>query len=170
MITRTDIEKYFLAEKQESLIFLILGIVAIVIALIAIFYIKTSVWKGAAIPLIVLGIIQVAVGYVVYSRSDEQRVSNVYAIDMNPDKLIKEEIPRMQKVTKNFTIYKWTEIGLIMVGVGLFVAYSNQPEKALLYGVGLALIVQGIILFTADLIAAKRADIYLQQLETLQKR
>src|SRR5690349_13072557 len=110
MISRTDIEKYFLAEKQAGLIFLILGIAAIIVALIAILTIKTNVWKGAAIPLIIFGVIQAAAGYVVYSRSDEQRISNVYAVDMNPDKLTKEEIPRMQKVTKNFPIYKWIEV------------------------------------------------------------
>ncbi len=169
MITRTDIEKYFLAEKQESLILLVLGIVAIIVALVAIFAIKTSIWKGVAIPLIVLGMIQAAVGYVIYNRSDEQRVSNVYAVDMNPDKLIKEEIPRMQKVAKNFTIYKWAEVALIAVGIALFFMYKSRPEKALLYGVGLALIIQGIVLLTADFIAAKRADNYLRQLQTLQQ-
>lgn len=169
MISRTDIEKYFLAEKQAGLIFLILGIVAVIVALIAIFTIKTNVWKGAAIPLIILGIIQAAVGYAVYNKSDEQRVSNVYAVDMNPDKLIKDEIPRMQKVTKNFTIYKWAEVALIVAGIILFVAYRTRPEKALLYGLGLALIIQGIILLAADVFASKRADVYLQQLQTLQK-
>lgn len=169
MISRTDIEKYFLAEKQAGLIFLILGIAAIIVALIAILTIKTNVWKGAAIPLIIFGVIQAAAGYVVYSRSDEQRISNVYAVDMNPDKLTKEEIPRMQKVTKNFPIYKWIEVTLIIAGIALFIAYRSRPEKALLYGLGLALIIQGIILLTADFIASKRADTYLQQLQTLLK-
>ena len=34
MFTKTDIEKYFNAEKNESLLFIILGIIAIVLALV----------------------------------------------------------------------------------------------------------------------------------------
>jgi drug/metabolite transporter (DMT)-like permease len=169
MISRADIEKYFLAEKQAGMLFLILGVVAVLVALIGIFAIKTSVWKGAAIPLIALGIIEAAIGYTIYSRSDEQRISNVYAIDMNPDKLVNQEIPRMQKVNKNFPIYKWAEIVVFVAGAILVFVYRSQPDKQFLYGLGFALAIEAVLLFAADTIAAKRAGNYYQQLQTLQK-
>ena len=56
MFTKTNIEKYFVAEKQESLLFVIFGIAAIVLALVGLFYWKTQFWKGASIPLNVQGI------------------------------------------------------------------------------------------------------------------
>ena len=55
MLTKADIEKYFIAEKQESLVFLVIGIAAILLALIFYFAVKTQVFRGAAMPLLVLG-------------------------------------------------------------------------------------------------------------------
>ena len=51
MLSKADIEKYFIAEKQESLVFLVIGMAAILLALIFYFTVKTQVYRGAAIPL-----------------------------------------------------------------------------------------------------------------------
>ena len=92
------IYKYFLAEKQESLLFLIVGIAAIALALVFYFFIKTnpSFFKGAAIPLLAIGILQCIVGYTVYSRSDRQKTDIAYNIGVDPVSFTKqEELPRM---------------------------------------------------------------------------
>ena len=47
MLTKADIEKYFIAEKQESLVFLVIGIAAIVLALIFYFTVKTQSLPGS---------------------------------------------------------------------------------------------------------------------------
>ena len=67
------IYKYFIAEKQESLLFLIIGILAILLAIVFWFFIKSSpsFFKGAAIPLLAIGLIQLVVDYTVYSRTDK---------------------------------------------------------------------------------------------------
>lgn len=51
------IYKYFTAEKQETLLFLIVGIIAIGLAIICWFFIKSNpaFLKGAAFPLLALG-------------------------------------------------------------------------------------------------------------------
>src|SRR5271170_5936413 len=102
MFTKADIEKYFLAEKQESLAFLVVRIIAILLAAGFFFLWKTNFAKGAAVPLLIIGLIQVVVGYTVYARSDNQRIDNVYACDMNPNKLKKDELPRIKRVNKDF--------------------------------------------------------------------
>ena len=63
MFTKADIEKYFVAEKHESLLFLIVGLAAVLLALIFYFGVKTQIGRGAAIPLLIFGLIQAAVGY-----------------------------------------------------------------------------------------------------------
>src|SRR5437762_4412597 len=98
MFSKQDIEKYFLAEKQLGLLFIVVGAVAIVLAIIFFFLLKTSFYKGAAIPLLVIGLIQLIAGTTVYKRSDNDRIRNVYAYDMNPGQLKNEELPRMQAV------------------------------------------------------------------------
>ncbi len=62
MLTKVDIERYFIAEKHESLVFLVIGIIAILLATLFHFSIKTQVYKGAAFPLLVLGLIQAVAG------------------------------------------------------------------------------------------------------------
>ena len=111
MITKTDIEKYFIAEKQESLLFIGIGIAAIILAALGLFLWKTQCWKGAAVPLVAIALLQIIVGYTVYSRSDDQRIDAVYKLDMNPQELIHKEIPRMETVNKNFLIYRWVQKG-----------------------------------------------------------
>ena len=52
MLTKADIEKYFIAEKHESLVFLVIGIAVIILALIFYFTAKTQIYRGAACRLL----------------------------------------------------------------------------------------------------------------------
>jgi hypothetical protein len=165
MLTKAEIEKYFIAEKQESLVFLVIGIAAIVVALILYFMVKTQVCRGAAIPLLILGLIQAVAGYTVYIRSDDQRVSQVYAFDMNPDQLKTVELTRMRKVNTNFTIYRWVEIAAIITGILLIILFRDPVGKIFWMGFGITLMLMAAELFTADFIAEKRAVKYTSLLE-----
>jgi hypothetical protein len=170
MLTKADIEKYFIAEKHESLVFLVVGIIAIGVALIFYFVVKTQICRGAALPLLILGLIQAVAGYAVYIRSDDQRISQVYAYDMNPDQLKTVELTRMRKVKTNFLIYRWIEIGSIVVGILLFILFRQQVEKTFWVGFGFALTIMAAELFMADFIAEKRAFYYTSQLEEFNKK
>jgi Mg2+/citrate symporter len=158
MFSKADIEKYFVAEKQESILFIVIGIIAIAAAVAFYFFIKSSFFKGAAIPLVLIGLIQVIVGYTVYSRSDEDRIRNVYAYDMNPGSLKQDEIPRMEKVNRNFVIYRWVEIALLAAGVILILVHGRNPGgTSFWYGFGIALALQSFLMLGADYFAEKRA-------------
>ena len=161
MFTKADAEAYFNAEKQESLLFIIIGIAAIVAALLLFFYFKQGWGKGAAWPLLLVGLIQCVVGFSVSSRSDEQRKDIVYKMDMNTDALQKVEVPRMETVMKNFVIYRYTEIALLLIGVAAFLLYRNQPEKAWWMGIGVGLALQAALMLLADGFAERRGAKYL---------
>lgn len=164
----TFIHKYFMAEKQESLLFLIVGMVAIILAIIFLFFIKTnsSFYKGAAIPLIFVGLIQCVVGYTVWARSDKQRIDVAYKIGMEPAGFVKnEELPRMQIVNKNFVIYRYTELVLATVGIVLIFLFRNNPGNSFWFGLGITLAVQSLIMLGADYFAEKRALNYTKQIE-----
>jgi len=165
MLSKADIEKYFIAEKTESLMFLIIGIIAIALAVIFYFSLKTNFHKGAAIPLLVVGLIQAIVGYTVYARTDEQRISNVYAYDMDPAKIKSAELPRMKEVNKRFVIYRWIEIVLLITGVVLMLLFQRDEPKNFWFGLGLTLAIQAGLMLIADYIAEQRANIYTNQLE-----
>lgn len=166
MFSKADIEKYFNAEKQESLLFLIIGIAAIITAIIFFFVLKKDIFKGAALPLLLIGIIQTVVGYAVYARSDSDRVRIVYAYDMSPGDLKQKEIPRMKTVNRNFVIYRWTEIALAIAGIVCILLFKNNIDKSFWYGLGITLLLQSLIMLAADYFAEKRALQYTKGLES----
>jgi hypothetical protein len=165
MFTKADAEAYFMAEKQESLLFLGIGIAAIAVAVIFLLATKGQLYKGIAIPLIAIGLIQCVVGYTVYARSDAQRKDIVYKMDMNPEPISREEIPRMEKVMKSFQVYRWVEIALLAAGIGLWVFYRGQESKSLLMGVGIGLAIQSALMLGADYFAEQRGAKYLTGLQ-----
>ncbi len=164
------IYKYFIAEKQESLLFLIIGIAAILLAVICWFFIKTNppFFKGAAIPLIVIGLIQCVVGFTVYTRSDKQKADVAYNIGMEPVSFVKQkEYPRMKTVMKNFVIYRWLEIAFIITGIVLIFLFRTNPDKTFWYGFGITLALQGVIMLGADYFAEKRGKVYTEELRKI---
>jgi uncharacterized membrane protein HdeD (DUF308 family) len=165
MFTKAQAEAYFIAEKQESLLFVIIGIAAIATGIIFLVLMKTPLYKGIAIPIIAIGLIQCIVGYTVYARSDAQRKGIVYKMDMNPGAIKDAEIPRMETVMKNFAIYRWVEIVLLIIGIVLTVLYKNTDAKRLLFGVGIGLAIQSAIMLGADFFAEKRGGEYLRGLQ-----
>ena len=165
MFTKTDIEKYFNAEKQESLLLLLIAVTAIIVAIVFLFFLKTNFYKGAAIPLLLIGLLLAVVGYTIYKRSDEDRKRNVYAYDMNPTQLKERELPRMKTVMKNFVIYRYTEIFLLLAGVALYIYFIRDIKHDFRRGFGLALAVMALLALAADFFAEKRATAYTKGLE-----
>lgn len=164
MFTKTDIEKYFIAEKNESLLFVIIGIAGIVAAAVFFFFLKTSFYKGASIPLLLIGLLLGVVGFTVYRRSDADRTRNTYAYDMNPQELKTKELPRMQTVMKNFVIYRWVEIILAITGAALFLYFRDNTAQLFWKGFGLSLCVMALLALTADYFAEKRGHQYMNGL------
>lgn len=173
MLTKTDIEKYFIAEKNESTFFIVFGIATLLIAICLYYFVKNNFTKGMAIPLITIALIQIVVGYTIFKRSDNDRIRVVYNLEMNPDGITKKELPRMQKVNKNFIVYKWIEIALIATSFFLLIKYKPMQETFnanFWFGFAVALLMQSSVMFVADVIAAKRGKFYEQMLNTWSKK
>lgn len=166
MFSKADIEHYFSAEKQGSLFFLVIGIVAVIAAIIFFFVMKTPFYKGAAIPIIVVGLIAGAIGFTIYKRSDADRIRNVYAYDMNPSELKQKEYPRMQKVMKSFSVILILEVVFLAVGICLFFYFRNQVDKQFWSGLGMGLFIMLIVALFLDIAAQRRAAVYTQGLES----
>ena len=165
MFAKTDIERYFTGEKSESRIFMLIGILAILTAILFILFGNNRVFTGAAFPLLAVGILLTIVGYTVYRRSDSDRIRHVYAYDMNPSELKDKEIPRMKTVMRNFVIYRYAEIILALLGIGLYVYFIRDFNNDFWRGFGLALAIMALITLSADYFAEKRGKKYLQGLE-----
>lgn len=156
--------RYFNAEKAESLLFIGFGIVTILLSIYLLLFLKDSFWKGLSIPLIVFSIVQLVIGTTIYIRSpkDSLRVENF--IELEPEKIQTEEIPRMEIVVQNFVYYRYLEITLIMVGIVLMYSLSGYGFWK---GAGFGLFIQCAVLLSLDFFAEKRANFYINSLKEL---
>lgn len=170
MFSKTDIEQYFSAEKQAGLIFLSFGIVAVIAAIVLLFVLKTPFYKGAAIPMIIVGLIAGGIGFTIYKRSDEDRKRNVYAFDLNPDELKQKEYPRMQKVMKSFRVIIIAEVMFLIVAIFLFFYFRTNTSQQLWSGVGAGLLIMAIVALILDISAQRRAAVYTKGLEQFLKK
>lgn len=153
---------YFSAEKQESLIFLAVGLAAIGI----------SVWlwmnghrlKSMAYPLVAIALMQMVVGGSIYLRTDTQLSTLSAQLQTNPAALKAEETTRMQTVMSNFSIYKAVEMVLLIVGVGM-IAFLQRHDVAA--GIGVGLVLQAAFTLTLDIFAEARGADYLTALHAM---
>lgn len=158
------IEKYFNAEKYESVLFVLVGIMAITIATYFFVKVKQHFYSGMAYPLIAIALIQVIVGSSVYFRSPKDIVRVNEIVQTNKAKIQTEEIPRMIVVMKNFDIYRWVEIVLLVMGLFLFFYFQSMT---IWKGIGLGLFIQAGFMLLLDFFAESRGKIYLEYLKTL---
>jgi uncharacterized membrane protein len=159
-----QISKYFNAEKYESVLFVMVGIIAIIFAAYFLVKVKQPFYKGMAYPLIAVAIIQIVVGTSIYFKSpkDILRVNNI--VEHEKSKIYAEEIPRMEVVMKNFVIYHWIEIILLLLGIIMFFYFEpNTLGK----GFGLGLAIQASFLLLLDYFAESRGKTYLDFLQQL---
>ncbi|MCE2786897.1 MAG: hypothetical protein LW692_02875 [Sphingobacteriales bacterium] len=159
------ITKYFNAEKYEGVLFVLTGVLAIAIATYSLTKIKVPFYNGLAYPLIAVAIIQIVVGSAVYFRSpqDIKRMDNFIKTDKAAVKTI--EIPRMQLVMRNFVLYRWIELALLLAGLSLVIGIQTMN---LWKGIGCGLSVQAGLMLLLDFFAESRGKVYLNYLQSLQ--
>jgi uncharacterized membrane protein YidH (DUF202 family) len=155
------IRNYFLAEKNESLFFIIIGTLAVAVGIYFWMTLKKPFITGLAIPLILLGAVEIIVGATVYIRSpkDIQRVETYFQQDISKVQAV--EIPRMQAVNKQFRWLRYTEISFMILGLLFAFGFRNQPFWQ---GFGIALFMQSAVLLSLDYFAERRGIEYLEKL------
>ena len=154
---------YFSAEKQESIIFMTVGLVAIAL----------SIWlwmnghrlKSMAYPLVIIGLMQLVVGCTVYLRTDLQVSTLTTQLQENPESFQRDETSRMQTVMKNFSIYKVIEMLLLITGLAMVAFWQRHDIAA---GIGIGLILQAAITLVLDIFAETRGADYLVALQGMQ--
>jgi len=155
-----NLSSYFVGEKQESVIFIAVSLLAI----------GLSVWlwmnghrlKSMAYPLVVIGLMQMVVGGTVYFRTDAQVSTLSAQLQLNPAALKAEETTRMQTVMNNFSIYKAIEMLLLIVGVGM-IAFLQRHDMAA--GIGVGLVLQAAFTLALDIFAEARGADYLSAVQ-----
>jgi multidrug transporter EmrE-like cation transporter len=159
-----QISKYFNAEKSESLLFILVGVAAILLSAYFFVKVKEPFYNGMAYSLIAIALIQLTVGGSVYFRSPHDIIRVNQIVQTEVSKIQTEEIPRMETVMKNFVLYRWVEIACVIVG--LFMFFYCEP-MTLSKGIGLGLAIQAIFMLLLDYFAENRGKVYLDYLQNI---
>jgi hypothetical protein len=151
------IARYFSAEKLESALFLAVGLVAVAAAVWL--WRSRHRWRGAIVPLVAIGAIQMIVGGTVFLRTDAQVEKLRGLRETAPAAFRADETHRMRQVIRNFETYEKIEIALIALGIGMAVALRR---RATWRAFGLALALQSGLMLALDFAARARAHDYLK--------
>ncbi len=156
--------KYFAGEKQESYLFLALGVAGLAFALYSLYSHKTPFMRGVVLPIIFVSLLEVVVGITLVRRTpqDIDRVSHQFYQDRSL--IHKQEVPRMERVMHNFLVFRYIEISLILVGIFLMYVPKSYP---LWNGVGVGLLLQASLVLLLDFFAERRGEIYLTYLRSI---
>jgi hypothetical protein len=160
------IKTYFAAEKSESLLFIGLGIAAIAFSGYGWLKWNETFYKGLAIPLILIAVIQLVVGGTVYFRTDKQMADIQSLHQTNPTEFRSQEVPRMETVMKNFGVYKKIEISFVLMGVLLIVLMKQRPFWL---GIGVGMLMQGAVMLALDIFAEQRGEKYQSEIRSIAK-
>jgi hypothetical protein len=158
------IVKYFTGEKLESFLFLGLGLLGIALAVIFLSVTKTSFMKGIAIPFILVAALEIMVGLTLIYRSPKDIIRVETYLSKKTEMIQTEEIPRMEKVMRNFVIFRYTEITLIIIGVILM---YGARQNSLWNGIGMGLFIQLSTVLLLDFFAERRGEVYLEYLKSI---
>lgn len=159
---KEEIIAYFLAEKRWAVILLGVGIVALAAA-IALIATKSS-YRGMAIPLAFVALGELIIGGVLVARTDGQLASLLDQFARAPAGMADAELNRMGPVIRNFEIVKIVE--LLVFAAGVILAYAAKRSD-FAFAIGVGLVAQASLLLVFDLIAARRAERYVELLRAL---
>lgn len=158
------IVKYFTGEKLESFLFLGLGLLGIALAVTFLSVTKTSFMKGIAIPFILVAALEIMVGLTLIYRSPKDIIRVETYLSKKTEMIQTKEIPRMEKVMRNFVIFRYTEITLIIIGVILM---YGARQNSLWNGIGMGLFIQSSTVLLLDFFAERRGEVYLEYLKSI---
>ena len=153
------IKQYFSAEKSESFLAIIVGALLLSFSIYSLVKWGDAFYKGFAVPVVFVALIQIVVGSVVYFRTDKQVKQLTERLKISPAEFAQEESKRMTVVMKNFNTYKWIEVAFVVSGLLLILFFRN---KEFVLGIGVGLLLQGSLMLSADIFAERRGHMYLK--------
>jgi len=164
--TRAVMERYFDGEQRGGWILVGLGAAGLA-AGGALFYGGDSdLTRGFSYPLLGVGIVHIAAGIFV-KVSSSRRVDRFSAeIDADPAAWIARERPRMRGVSTQLTVLKIVEVALIAGGLTTGVL-AHRANRKQLEGIGYGVALEAALTLGFDIVAARRAASYRDDLAGL---
>ena len=155
------ITAYFDAERLGAALFMLAGALAIALALLLLR--RRSSLRGMAVPLIVVAVVQLGVGFTVWQRSPAQAAqpcSSSGAKRLPPSSVSRERA--CASVIADLQRYRSLELGLLALGMAIVVLLRNREFW---FAIGLGLVLQAGLMLALDHFAQARAQAYFDALQ-----
>jgi hypothetical protein len=152
------LEAYFRSERAVGFVFLGVGLFSLAFAFWTWRTMEGGFGVGLAIPMLLLGLAG-SVGGPMFVVRTERQVAELR--EQSPTKIREVERPRMARVNANWPRFKAAWTALILIALALLWLVKRDFAA----GVGLGLILLSGFVFTIDLFAERRAEIYARALE-----
>jgi hypothetical protein len=155
------ISTYFSAERTESLVFITVGLLALLASAACWIVLRKPLFHGMALTLSVVAVLQLVVGITIYQRSPQDTARVQQMLRQAPERIQSEEVPRMRVVMRNFRIYLGVEVALLILA--LLVTPFAAPG-GFMRGAAMGLALQAAFSAMLDLVATWRGEAYLNWL------
>ena len=165
MLTKSDIERFFTADKQMGLLFLVFSAVLVAAALFLLLSQKPPFYRGVSIPLFLLASSLLYAAYPLRSRSDDRRIRSVYAYDMDSGHLSGKELPRLQSDYRSVSRLHMAGFALLGAAVLAGLLLSRRPELAFWYGLSVSLAAVAFVVCGLTYLYATRLGAFTQRLQ-----
>ena len=157
-----NIEKYFIDDKLQLGIGIVISILSFGIAAF-LFLSKKTFYAGMGYSIIPLTLILFIVCIFLYIRTPKDLERAITYYETTPLKLKTEELPRMERVQRSFNWILKAEIFMIIAGAVLFISFGKND---LIRGISIGMIAQASVLLIFDTIESQRAKTYLEYLRS----
>jgi hypothetical protein len=154
---------YFAGEKAEAFWILAAGIFSLVCAIVLWFVAREPFARGLAMALLIMAGLGLSVGGTVYFRSDSQSQQLIDQQRTNPALFAAEEGPRIRQVVRSFAQYRIGYAGAVLLAL-FFVFVMGKPSQ---HGFAVGLLLLAALGLAIDFFAERRAEQYLQALQTV---
>jgi hypothetical protein len=155
------IQKFYHAQKAQSLLFLVLGIFATILSIYFFIAGINAISLGFAIPFFVFGLTQTILGFKTYMKTNSEREFVMLSAKENTQQIITIEIPKIKKILTNYSRKNYIFLGLNVLSIIIFTVFSAFE---LYKGIGLALFVQSLIHISSLYFENNRSQIYFKWL------
>lgn len=159
---RDQIVSYFSGEKSGAAVLVLIGLCALSAG--AALVLRGGGYRGAALPILLVALVELGVGIGVYARTDRQVAGILAGTEQAPQDTARAELSRMSAVMRTFEIIKIVE--LVIIGAGVVLVYALRRND-FAFAAGIGCIAQGATMLLFDLIAERRAEPYVAALRTL---
>lgn len=164
--TEKDMNRYFQREKGGGIGLMAIGGGSAIAGGLLLFQESEAV-QGVGFPLLGLGIVSLAVGVVVYLRTDEQVAELTAQLGEDPSGFKKEEKERMDELMLGLDVVKTLEVLFVVGGISAAVI-GKANKNDVMRGIGWGLAGEGGALLVMDVIASRRATVYIKALDALE--